>query len=110
VVRPLTDALQGGLRPQHKIQWSEDRQAAFAAGKAAVSAATQLAHPWPVVELVLFTDASGSHAGAVLQQRVGRQPWRPLGFFSQKLHPAESYISAFDKGGSCPLSVHLYQK
>jgi hypothetical protein len=46
VVRPLTNALQGGLRPQYKIRWLEEKQAAFAAGKAAVSAATQLAHPF----------------------------------------------------------------
>jgi cleavage and polyadenylation specificity factor subunit 1 len=29
VVRPLTDALQGGPRPQSQIQWSEARLAAF---------------------------------------------------------------------------------
>jgi hypothetical protein len=96
-VRPLTDALQGGPRPQSQIQWSVDRLAAFEAAKAAILAATQLAHPSPAAELTLVTDASGSHAGAVLQQRVSRQPWRPLGFFSQKLSPAESRYSAFDR-------------
>jgi hypothetical protein len=40
VVRPLTDALQGGPQPQSQIQWSEARLAAFETAKAA----TQLAH------------------------------------------------------------------
>jgi hypothetical protein len=77
------------MRPQTKIQWSEERQQAF-------SAAMQLVHPSMAPELALITDVSGSHAGAVLQQRVCRQPWRPLGFFSQKLSTTESCYSAFD--------------
>jgi hypothetical protein len=47
--------------------------------------------------MALVTDTSGTHVGAVLQQRVSRQPWRPLGFFSQKLSPAETPYSAFDR-------------
>jgi cleavage and polyadenylation specificity factor subunit 1 len=35
--------------------------------------------------------------GAVLQQRQGSEPWRPLGFFSQKLSAAESRYSMFDR-------------
>jgi hypothetical protein len=38
IVKPLTDALQGGLRPQHKIQWSVEQQQAFLAAKAAIAA------------------------------------------------------------------------
>jgi RNase H-like domain found in reverse transcriptase len=71
--------------------------AAFEAAKAAVSAATLLAHPSPTADLALITDASGFHVGAVLQQRSNGQSWRPLGFFSQKLSPAESRYSAFDR-------------
>jgi hypothetical protein len=97
IVKPLTDALQGGLRPQHQIQWSAAQHDAFLAAKAAIAATTQLAHPSPAAEMALVTDASGTHVGAVLQQRVGRQPWRPLGFFSQKLSTAESRYSAFDR-------------
>jgi RNase H-like domain found in reverse transcriptase len=41
--------------------------------------------------------ASGSHVGAVLQQRKGQGSWQPLGFFSQKLIPTESRYSAFDR-------------
>jgi RNase H-like domain found in reverse transcriptase len=93
----LTDALRGGLRLQAQLQWSAAMSAAFEAAKAAISAATQLAHPSPAADLALITDASGSHVGAVLQQSSSGQFWRPLGFFSQKLSPAESRYSAFDR-------------
>jgi RNase H-like domain found in reverse transcriptase len=69
-------------------------ETAFAAGK---SAATLLDHPSPAAELMLVTDASGTHVGAVLQQQCGQQAWRALGFFSQKLSDTESRYSAFDR-------------
>jgi cleavage and polyadenylation specificity factor subunit 1 len=96
-VRPLTDALQGKGKPQEKISWSEERKAAFEAAKAALSAAALLDHPSPAAEVALFCDASSSHTGAVLQQRRPGQAWRPLGFFSQKLSPAEARYSTFDR-------------
>jgi RNase H-like domain found in reverse transcriptase len=45
----------------------------------------------------LVTDASAMHVDAVLQQRRRGQPWKLLGFFSQKLSVAESQYSAFDR-------------
>jgi RNase H-like domain found in reverse transcriptase len=56
-----------------------------------------LDHPAATSAISLVTDASASHIGAVLQQRWRGQPWRPLGFFSQKLSAAESQYSAFDR-------------
>jgi RNase H-like domain found in reverse transcriptase/Reverse transcriptase (RNA-dependent DNA polymerase) len=97
IVKPLTDALQGGLWPHSLLTLSSEMSAAFKAARAAVSAATLLAHPSPAADLVLVTDAFGSHVGAVLQQRCAGQAWRPLGFFSQKQSPAESRYSAFDR-------------
>jgi hypothetical protein len=97
IVRLLTDALKGGLRPQSRLVWLGDMTAAFETARTAVSMATRLAHPSPAVELVLIPDASGSHVGAVLQQRKAGQAWQPLGFFSQKLSAAESRYSAFDR-------------
>jgi hypothetical protein len=67
IVKPLTDALQGGLKPQYKLQWSSEMSATFQAARSAVSAAMLLAHPSPAAELTLLTDAPGSHLGAVLQ-------------------------------------------
>jgi hypothetical protein len=78
IVRPLTDALKGGLRPQARLVWTDSMLAAFEAVHMAVSAATLLAHPSPAADLALITDASGSHVGAaVLQQRVAGHSWQP---------------------------------
>ena len=41
-------------------------------------------------------DASDSHVGSVLQQRVD-DAWFPLAFFSKKLLDAEKKYSAFDR-------------
>jgi RNase H-like domain found in reverse transcriptase len=88
MLKPLTDALQGGLRPQTRVQRSAAMDSAFTAAKAAILAVTSQDHPSPAAQLVLVTDASGTHVGAVLQQRRGQLPWRPLGFFSAKLSGA----------------------
>jgi cleavage and polyadenylation specificity factor subunit 1 len=97
IVRPLTDALQGGGKPKDKIQWSAEKQAAFEAAKSALSASTLLDHPSPAAELSLYCDASSTHTGAVLQQRRPGGQRSPLGFYSQKLSPAESRYSTFDR-------------
>jgi transposase InsO family protein len=97
LLKPLTDALQGGLKPSSKLEWTSAMDAAFSAAKSALSAATLLDHPSPAAELMLVTDASGTHVGAVLQQRRGQQAWRALGFFSQKLSDTETRYSAFDR-------------
>ena len=71
---------------------------AFQATKAALAAATQLAHPCPKAQLSLAVDASADHVGALLQQRASpSSAWRPLGFFSQKLDPVQVKYSAFDR-------------
>jgi RNase H-like domain found in reverse transcriptase len=97
LLKPLTDALQGGLKPHAKFKWTGDKLAAFDAARAAITDTTLLDHPLPAADLALITDASGSHVGAVLQQRKGQESWRPLGFFSQKLSPTESRYSTFDR-------------
>jgi RNase H-like domain found in reverse transcriptase/Integrase zinc binding domain/Integrase core domain len=72
-------------------------QAAFLAAKAALAAASQLDFPASGAALSLVTDASATHAGAVLQQRCHGEAWRPLGFFSAKLDPPQRNYSAFDR-------------
>jgi hypothetical protein len=54
-----------------------------------------LQHPAPNAELSLATDASDTHIGGVIQQKLGDH-WRPLGFFSRKLTDMESCYSTFD--------------
>jgi cleavage and polyadenylation specificity factor subunit 1 len=97
VVRPLTDALRGGRSGKQRVQWTTAMDAAFKAAKAALQAATLLEHPDAAAEISLVSDASATHVGAVLQQKRLGQAWRPLGFFSRKLSPAEEKYSAFDR-------------
>jgi hypothetical protein len=73
------------------------RQQAFSAAREALANTALLDHPAAEAQLALVTDASGTHAGTVLQQRRQGQPWRPLVFFSQKLSAAESRYSPFDR-------------
>jgi cleavage and polyadenylation specificity factor subunit 1 len=79
-----------------ELRWSEECQAAFLAAKAALAAVTHLAHPEAAASLSLATDASASHVGAVLQQKLGSE-WAPLAFFSKKLSPAQVNYSTFDR-------------
>jgi len=98
ILKPLTDALRGGPPPSSSVSWDDAMERAFLAAKAALAAATQLAHPCPSSQLSLAVDASVDHVGAVLQQRaLLSSSWRPLGFFSQKLDLAQVKYSAFDR-------------
>ena len=98
ILKPLTDALRGGLPPSSAVEWAPALEEAFVASKAALCDAALLAHPRERAELALVVDASGGHVGAALQQRATpRAEWEPLGFFSQKLEPAQTRYSAFDR-------------
>jgi hypothetical protein len=76
--------------------WSPAADAAFIAAKAALVAAVPLCHPAPNAVLSLAVDASDSHVGGVLQQKVGNG-WKPLAFYSKKLASAEVKYSTFDR-------------
>jgi len=98
ILRPLTESLKGKPALKSAVVWQPDMDAAFVAAKSALAAAAILAHPKPGAELSMMVDASDLHVGAVLQQRATPgAAWQPLGFFSQKLSPAESRYSAFDR-------------
>ena len=58
--------------------------------------AVPLVHPDPPARIVVAATASDTHIGGVLQQREPRR-WRPLGFYSRKLIPAELKYAAFDR-------------
>ncbi len=91
-LRPLTDALRGGRKEADKLEWSAAMDAAFAGAKQSLLTATHLAYP------TVGADASVTHVGACLQQRLpGRKVWQPLGFFSKKLEAAQQKYSAFDR-------------
>ena len=94
----LTDALQGAKMGADAVQWSSDREEAFLAAKKALAAATRLAHPCQSSELSLAVDASATHVGACLKQRLPRTTvWQPLGFYWKKLDKAQVKYSAFDR-------------
>jgi cleavage and polyadenylation specificity factor subunit 1 len=93
VLRPLTDLLRGSPKV---LAWPPEAAAAFVAAKAAIIAAVPLSHPAPDAVLSLAVDASDTHVGGVFQQKTP-QGWQPLAFFSQKLSPAESKYSTFDR-------------
>ena len=70
----------------------------FIAIKAALMWSVCLAFPLDTAELSLATNASATHVGAVLQQKVSLgTDWHPLGFFSAKLETAQLAYSAFDR-------------
>jgi hypothetical protein len=47
---------------------------------------------------LVAVDASATHMGACLQQRLpSKKDWNPLGFFSKKLEAAQQKYSAFDR-------------
>jgi len=97
VLRPLTDALRGHTR-QHVLTWDQEMVTAFNNSKLALADTALLAHPHPRADLSLAVDASDSHVGAVLQQKVpGSTSWQPLGYFSAKLEPAQRKYSVFDR-------------
>jgi RNase H-like domain found in reverse transcriptase/Reverse transcriptase (RNA-dependent DNA polymerase) len=96
ILLPLTDYLKGAGAAV--VEWSEEMRATFSAAKEAVAAATMLAHPVAGAELALAVDTSDKHVGVVLQQWLGTAAsWRPLGFFSKKLEPAQTRYSSFDR-------------
>jgi transposase InsO family protein len=111
ILRPLTDALRGGPKPSSAVEWSSAMERSFVDVKNALARATLLAHPSPAAEISLATDTSAAHVGTVLQQRsTAADPWQPLGFFSQKLDPAQTRYSAFDRELlACVLAIRYFR-
>jgi hypothetical protein len=61
-----------------------------------LSQATLLAHPDPTTPLALFTNASTTATGAILQQQV-QDVWQPLTFFFRKLSPVQQKYSPYNR-------------
>jgi transposase InsO family protein len=92
IMKPLTDATSA----KGRLSWTPEMTLAFQAAKSALSSAIPLHFPNPSAPISLATDASNTHVGAVLQQKV-HGSWQPLSFFSKKLSPTESRYSTFDR-------------
>ena len=92
ILAPLTNALKG---PGKSLLWTEDLNSAFVLAKNLLAAVPVLTHPEPGAPISLTVDASDSHVGTVLQQKL-QDSWSTLAFFSKKLSSAESKYFAFD--------------
>lgn len=94
---PLNKNLEGDRKKSKQpIHWTVDLENAFAACKESLARCTALAHPDSTLQLALFTDASDTALGAVLQQHSARG-WEPLAFFSKGLSSAQRKYSTFDR-------------
>ena len=93
---PLIALLTQAEQLKSKPQWTEDLEAHFNKLKQALAEVTQLTHWHPSTETSLVVDASDAAVGAVLQQKIGGE-WKPHGFFSKKLKPAETRYSTFGR-------------
>lgn len=107
----LNQYLQGTKRKdQTPIKWTPETIEAFEKSRDSIGQAVMLAHPATGVPLVLMTDASATHAGASLQQRINDK-WTPLGFFSKALTTAQRMYAAYDRELlAMYLSVRYFRK
>lgn len=94
---PLNSILQGPkLKGSHPVAMTSTLLKSFEDCKASLSQATLLAHPDYSAELAIFTDASDSAIGAVLQQKKDDN-WQPLAFYSHKLSASQKKYSPYDR-------------
>jgi cleavage and polyadenylation specificity factor subunit 1 len=92
ILKPLTDATS----TKGRLSWTPEMTLSFQTAKSSLSSAIPLHFPNPSAPISLATDASNTHIGAVLQQKVNGS-WQPLSFFSKKLSPTETRYSTFDR-------------
>lgn len=78
------------------IKWSQEAEQAFEKCRQSILEATTLTHPIPNAPLSLYTDASNTSIGAVLQQKVDNV-WKPLAFFSKSMSETQRRYSVYDR-------------
>lgn len=94
---PLCDFLKDSKKnDKRKIPWTPDSEAAFQAYKDGITNAVAGTFLKANSSLALVTDASSTAIGAALEQ-LEDGIWRPLGFFSRKMSPAETRYSTYDR-------------
>ena len=96
ILQPLNNLLKGTKKCNASIEWSEQTEKSFRESKSALTDATMLAYLIPGAPVSLAVDASDYAIGAVLQQRVN-DTWKPLGFMTKSLSPAQRKYSAYDR-------------
>ncbi|MEL7340008.1 MAG: RNase H-like domain-containing protein, partial [Bacteroidota bacterium] len=96
ILSPLNQLLTGYKKSTclRQVDWTEKSLKSFNEAKSALANATLLHYPTASGEIAIFTDASDTAVGGVLQQFTD-EAWVPLGFFSRKLDKKERCASAF---------------
>lgn len=93
----LHDCLKGSKKnDKSPVHWSTERIVAFEKCKTDLSQATLLVHPSANAPVALTVDASDFAIGAVVEQWEANT-WKPLGFFSKKISPAQRKYSTYDR-------------
>jgi hypothetical protein len=91
LARPLNDLLRNDVQ----WKWETPQHEAFERLKQAMLTAPVLAHPSDDKPFILETDASDVAYGAVLSQEQDDGKYKPLGYLSKTLSPAErNYVTA----------------
>ena len=98
---PLSDLLKGPKqRKSAKIKWESEHQEAFEKIKQDLTEAVTLNFEDADLPLILCSDASLTHAGAVLEQQTDKNDMatrRPLAFFSKAFPPRVRVRSTFNR-------------
>ena len=105
ILSPLNKLLSGlSLKKTAPIPWEGEHQKAFECAIEALQKAETLAFDDVNQPLVLTSDASATHAGAVLEQFVdqkfstsGKRGTRPLSYFSQAFPSRTKVRSTFNR-------------
>lgn len=96
IQQPLFQLIKGNKKNDRTlIDWNDEAKDAFRTLKEDLGKAALLAFPRTDARLGLMVDASDKAVGAALQQYT--RTWQPLGFFSEKLTPAQIKYSTYDR-------------
>ena len=101
MARPLQAAVRKAAIPEWRTgkAWTEERQRAFEALKAAVTEDVILAHPRPDRPLLMICDASDQGMGAMLAQMDDEGHERPIAFTSATFFGAARNYTTTEKEG-----------
>ena len=104
IVFPLTNLLKGARRPKRSpIDWNPEHQKAYLKALALLQNTSLLAHDDVERPVILSTDASLTHAGAVLEQLINPDDidessgTRPLCFYSKAFPSTTRERSTFNR-------------
>ncbi|GBN18623.1 Transposon Ty3-I Gag-Pol polyprotein [Araneus ventricosus] len=93
----LHEYLKGSKKKdKRKIQWTDKAEKQFEKCKNDLANATLLSFPNSELPLSLFTDASDTAIGAMLQQ-YENSTWQPITFYSKKLNDTQQNYSTYDR-------------